>query len=98
MNVLTDNEKCRIMVRVLDFLESEPDAVSRLEDFLRDGRFLYDVKDLAAMTGWSQSYLRQLCQTNKLPHIPGKAIKFVYRDVYEAVRKLQRGGGFKKRN
>lgn len=89
--------KCRIMLRVLDYVESRADGMARLELLLQDDQFLFGVADVAAWTGWSQSYIRQLCQTNKLPHIQGKALKFVKRNVLSAIEGMQRGGDFRKR-
>lgn len=96
-SLINTPEKCRIVLRVLDYIESRPDGMARLELFLQDDQFLFGVADVAGWTGWSQSYIRQLCQANKLPHIPGKALKFVKKNVLSAVESMQRGGDFRKR-
>ena len=90
-------KKCHMIVRVLEFIETRPDGISLLEQCMRDGRLLYGVEDVSSWTGWSASWIRKLCEMNKIPHIPGKKLKFVRSDVIQALRKMQKGGDYGKR-
>lgn len=94
---IPNSEKCRLVLKVLEYVETRPDGAERLSLFLQDERFLVGVDEIKRLSGWSESWVRKLCQANKLPHIPGKEIKFVYSDVFDALRKMQVGGDFGKR-
>ena len=93
----SDKTKCHVMVRVLRFLEDNPAAYERLTLFLDDCRFLITIDELAERTRWSKSYIYKLCEANKLPHIPGSPLKFVWDDVMKSIKKMQRGGSFQRR-
>ena len=95
---LKDSKKRHMVLRVLNFLEGDPWAYERLTMFLDDRRFLIGIDDMVARTGWSKSYIYKLCEANKLPHIPGTPLKFAWSDVEKAVRKMQRGGEFRRRS
>ena len=90
-------DQCRIILKVIDYIESRPNGLARLEHFLQDGKYLYGVRDVVEWTGWSASWIRKLCEMNKLPHIPGKEIKFIHKNVLDALEKMQRGGDFRNR-
>lgn len=92
------NDTCRLMLKTMEFVEGRKDGAALLETLFNDGRVLFGVTDVAKWTGWSAAWIRQLCQENKLPHIPGKEIKFLKQDVMEALAKMQRGGKYRKRS
>lgn len=90
-------DRCRIMLKVIHYVESRPNGMMKLEQFLQDGKYLFGVKDVCEWTGWSASWIRKLCEANKLPHIPGKEIKFIQKDVIDALQRMQRGGEYRNR-
>lgn len=90
-------ETLTTLVRLAEALERNPHIAVKLEQALAEERVLHGVKDVMTWTGWGASHIRQLCQMNKLPHIPGKELKFIYADVINALQKMQRGGEYRKR-
>lgn len=89
--------KCHLIAKVVTFIESRPDGLDALNRFLSDDRILFDIDDVSRWTGWTPSWIRKLCQNEKLPHIPGKKLKFVYSDVMSALVKMQKGAGMGRR-
>lgn len=84
--------------RILDFFKKHPDGFERLENFMdRERRLLLTTSEVMAMTGWSRGYIQKLCQTGKLPHIPGKPIRFMREPLLEAIEKMLEGQGYSKR-
>lgn len=58
---------------------------------------LLTTKDVSALTGWSTRHIQELCKRKVLPHIPGKATRFVRRSLLEALDAMQTGGQYGRR-
>ncbi len=97
MQELDHNAKA-VIGRILDFFKKHPDGFERLESFLdQEKRVLLTTSEVMAMTGWSRSYIQKLCQSGKLPHIPGKPLRFMREPLLAAIEQMLEGKGYNKR-
>ena len=97
MQELDHNAKA-VIGRILDFFKKHPDGFERLESFLdQEKRVLLTTSEVMAMTGWSRSYIQKLCQSGKLPHIPGKPLRFMREPLRTAIERMLEGQGYSKR-
>ncbi len=93
-----DQTTMAAIARIVNFIEKNPDGFDRLESLLaRERRLLLTTDEVMAMTGWSRGYIQKLCQSGKLPHIPGKPLRFMREPLLTAIERMLEGQGYRKR-
>lgn len=86
------------IAKIIDFFKKHPDGFDRLENLLtQESRVLLTTDEVMEMTGWSRGYIQKLCQLGKLPHIPGKPLRFMRDPLLAAIERMLEGQGYSKR-
>lgn len=58
---------------------------------------LWDTKDVMRFMKRGRTYISNLCNTGKIPYIPGRPNRFIPEEVKNALTEMQVGGKFGKK-
>lgn len=93
-----NQEFCTIVGMVAAYLDKHPDGADRLRAFMEDGKDgLWSTEELCTYTGWGRTYVSSLCNTGRLPYIPGRPNRFIPKAVKAALEGMQTGGTYGRR-